>query len=37
LSKNLAAQFHEKGVACLDAPVTGGRERADISVKDSPR
>ena len=28
LSKNLAAQFHEMGVAYLDAPVTGGRERA---------
>jgi len=28
LSKNLADQFHQKGVAFLDAPVTGGRERA---------
>lgn len=28
LSQNLAEQFHKKGVAYLDAPVTGGRERA---------
>jgi 3-hydroxyisobutyrate dehydrogenase-like beta-hydroxyacid dehydrogenase len=28
LSKKLAARFHENGVAYLDAPVTGGRERA---------
>jgi 3-hydroxyisobutyrate dehydrogenase-like beta-hydroxyacid dehydrogenase len=28
LSKKLAQQFHSYGVAYLDAPVTGGRERA---------
>ncbi len=28
LSQRLATQFHEKGVAYLDAPVSGGRERA---------